>query len=156
MSFLNTYKVIFIVIAWRQTGWWSINSRYNSPASPQYVWRLTPVSLFILVKVLELAGLIRSAQYKVIPGNAIAQALSRWIYTATARVWAQLRSCAFCFVSQLLLHSHRPLSSGNAAIGQIVAELPSILSQPKAKNKPRGLNRRAKYNDGTTSAYRRS
>jgi hypothetical protein len=81
-------------------------------------------------------------------GRAIAQAVSRRLPTAAARVRAQARSCGICggqsgtgaglseyfgfpcqFSFQTLLHTHHLLvSSGAGIIGQLVADVPSGLS----------------------------
>jgi hypothetical protein len=80
-------------------------------------------------------------------GRAIAQAVSRRLPTAAARVRAQVRSCGICggqsstrvgflqvfrFPCQAsfhrLLHTHHHLSSGASKIGQLVGDVPSGLS----------------------------
>jgi hypothetical protein len=79
-------------------------------------------------------------------GRPIAQAVSRWLPTAAARVRAQVRSCGICggqkalgqvfcgyfgfpcqFSFHRLLHT-RHLSSGAGTRGQLVADVPSGLS----------------------------
>jgi hypothetical protein len=79
-------------------------------------------------------------------GRAIAQAVSRRLPTAAARVLSQVRSCGICgrqsgtgqvfseyfgfpcqFSFHRLLHTHN-LLSGAGTIGQIVADVPSGLS----------------------------
>jgi hypothetical protein len=78
--------------------------------------------------------------------RAVAQAVSRRLPTAAARLRAQVRSCGICggqsgtgqvfteyfgFPSQFsfhrLLHTHH-LSSGAGTVGQLVADVPSGLS----------------------------
>jgi hypothetical protein len=80
-------------------------------------------------------------------GRAIAQAVSRRLPTAEARVRAQVRSCGICggqsgtgagflrvrrfplpFLIPPMLHIHHHLSSGTGTIGQLVADVPSGLS----------------------------
>jgi hypothetical protein len=78
-------------------------------------------------------------------GRITAQAVSRWLPTAAARVRAQIRSCGILvdkvalgqvfseyigfpcqFSFHILLHTH--LSSGTGTVGQLVADVPSGLS----------------------------
>jgi hypothetical protein len=77
-------------------------------------------------------------------GRATAQAVSRWLSTAAARVRAQVGLCEICsglgqvfseycgfpckFSFHRLLHSHHHLSAGAGTIGQLVADVPSGLS----------------------------
>jgi hypothetical protein len=87
-----------------------------------------------------------SAEIKKDGGPVIAQAVSRWLSTAAARVRAQVNSCVFfsgqsCtgtgflryfgfpskFSFHLLLHIHHYLSSGAGTIGQTVADVPGEL-----------------------------
>jgi hypothetical protein len=84
-------------------------------------------------------------------GRAIAQAVSRQLLTAAARIRSQVKSCGICggqsgnaagFLRVLRFHlsilipttaSH--LSSGSGTKGQIVADVPSGLTPPQETNK---------------------
>jgi hypothetical protein len=74
-------------------------------------------------------------------GRAVAQAVSRRLPTAAARVRSQVRSCGICdgqsgtgadflLVPRFhqLLHTHHNLSSGAGAIDQLLADVASRLS----------------------------
>jgi hypothetical protein len=80
-------------------------------------------------------------------GRAIAQAVSRWLPTAAARVWSQAKSCGVCsghngakvgFLRVLrfplpiliprLLHIHYHVRSGAGTVGKLVAGVRSGLS----------------------------